>query len=238
MENTVKTDEKDYQAEALFLVTRHGQTMEERDWLEKRLAGSWVYTVDDAIRDLDNLTVSYEGERVQSSNISNPTERIALKITSTDYMQRKQRKLDAEKQWAEGHLAYCNWKVSLMETVLRERLDKRTRGIFKKCMVEGWTYRHMQRSYKGRLSNSQITDAKQKMILAAADQLKVVAGFEPDNAYLKMLIQETAEAFKEETEETNGKTKETAAGGGCGQPETAEGDREGVSEPQRPGQGI
>ena len=85
-----------YLKEALFLAESYTKMLEEREWLQKRIAGNWTYTKEMAIAELDSITVAYDNERVQSSNISNPTERIAMKLTD-EYMARKQAEMNAER---------------------------------------------------------------------------------------------------------------------------------------------
>ena len=118
-----------YMKEALLLANSYTQMLAERERLKKRLAGSWVYTKTMAIEELDSITVAYEGGRVQSSNISNPTERIALKLTD-EYMARKQREMDAAKAACERDLEYVNWKIGVVETVMNERMKKIQKAAF------------------------------------------------------------------------------------------------------------
>ena len=74
-------NESRFLREALFLANSYTWMLKRREDLEQRLAGSWKYTKDMAIEELDSITIAYGKERVQSSNISNPTERIAMKLT-------------------------------------------------------------------------------------------------------------------------------------------------------------
>ena len=70
-------EEYPYKEEALYLAQHYKQFLAERDRLKALLDGdNWTYTTEMAITDLDNLTVSYDHDRVQSSNISNPVQRI------------------------------------------------------------------------------------------------------------------------------------------------------------------
>ena len=148
-ESADQTDKQDqevqYMSEALFLANSYTRMLEERDSLERKLAGSWVYTKDMAIADLNNISVSYDGERVQSSNISNPTERIVLKINDERYMARKQAEMDAEKAACARELKYVSWKVGVVKTAVRERMSDELQDMFTLQYKGHKTYRETQR---------------------------------------------------------------------------------------------
>lgn len=214
MENLMKTVGQtadtvvmDFQGEALFLARHYGTLLREQARLKTMLEGSWEYTTDDAIAELDNLSVSYDRERVQSSNISNPVERIAMKVADPVFMARKQKEKDRQRAWCEEEYRYTLWQIGMIETAMRERMEKRNRGIFKKCFAEGWTYREMRERYKGSLSPSQITRAKEMAIEALADQLRVVHSFEAGEPFEQRLTMEARKYWREVQDGENKKNQ-------------------------------
>ena len=210
------TEGNPYQEEALFLAKSCPAFQKERDWLMSRLAGSWVYTVDDAIRDLDNITVSYEGERVQSSNISNPTERIALKITSTDYMARKQREMDAEKKWCEERLQYLTWGIGVVDTAMKERMTAKERAIFQRLFFREKTYREIRQAYKGKLYDHQISTCRKAALEAIADEINLCSYTEEAHQVVR-LTAEWKEEQRKHAEAECGQAEEAGADSGCGE---------------------
>lgn len=210
------TEENPYQEGALFLAKSCPTFQKERDWLMSRLAGSWVYTVDDAIHDLDNITVSYEGERVQSSNISNPTERIALKITSTDYMARKQREMDAEKKWCEERLQYLTWGIGVVDTAMKERMTAKERAIFQRLFFREKTYREIRQAYKGKLYDRQISTCRKAALEAVADEINL-RSYTEEAHQVARLTAEWKEEQRKHAEAECGQAEETGADSGCGE---------------------
>ena len=68
----------DFLALALFLAQSYGQMLKDRGQLKAVIdAGVPIYTKEMALRDLASISIDYESERVQTSNISN----IPLRIT-------------------------------------------------------------------------------------------------------------------------------------------------------------
>ena len=211
MDNNATTAELQYLDEALFLAQFYGRMLKDRDRLKAMLEGSWEYTIDDAIAEMDSITVSYDHERVQSSNISNPVERIVMKAADPVFMARKQREKDQQRSWCEKEYQYTLWKIGLVESAMREGMDKRTRGIFKRAFVDGWTYEHMRKSYTGSLYDWQIAKAKEQSVKAIHDQILIVRSFEPDSMYVRKLTKEVQECF--EMEDNHGKTEENPTEG-------------------------
>ena len=69
----------DFLALALFLAKSYGQMLKERERLKAVIdAGVPIYTKEMALRDLASVSIDYESERVQTSNISNKPASIAL----------------------------------------------------------------------------------------------------------------------------------------------------------------
>lgn len=59
MDNNATTVEQQYLDEALFLAKSYGFMLKDRDRLKKMLDGSWEYTIDDTIAEMDSITVLY-----------------------------------------------------------------------------------------------------------------------------------------------------------------------------------
>ena len=68
----------DFLVLALFLAQSYGQMLKDRERLKAVIdAGVPIYTKEMAFRDLASISIDYESERVQTSNISN----VPLRIT-------------------------------------------------------------------------------------------------------------------------------------------------------------
>ena len=69
----------DFLVLALFLAQSYGQMLKDRERLKAVIdAGVPIYTKEMALRDLASISIDYESERVQTSNISNKPASIAL----------------------------------------------------------------------------------------------------------------------------------------------------------------
>ena len=182
-----------YMAEALFLAESYTQMLKFRDALKKRLAGSWVYTIDMAISDLDSITVSYESERVQSSNISKPTERIALKLTD-EYLARKQTEMDAEKAAIVRELDYVSWKIEVAETVWKERAKGLEKSLFQLLFYQHKTYREAEeillRKKNMRLQDCSIAAIKTKIWMLFEKEIEFRYQDEEERHFVEMLAAE------------------------------------------------
>ena len=193
-ENQVSPDAPKYMAEALFLAESYTQMLKFRDALKKRLAGSWVYTIDMAISDLDSITVSYESERVQSSNISKPTERIALKLTD-EYLARKQTEMDAEKAAIVRELDYVSWKIEVAETVWKERAKGLEKSLFQLLFYQHKTYREAEeillRKKNMRLQDCSIAAIKTKIWMLFEKEIEFRYQDEEERHFVEMLAAET-----------------------------------------------
>lgn len=195
-----KAAEPQYMKEALLLATTYTKMLSERDWLKQRIAGSWEYTKTMAIADLDNITVSYEGERVQSSNISKPTERIALKLTD-EYMARKQAEMDAERDALVRHLEYVNWKIEVVETVWHERMKEMQSAVFTLIFVGHKTYKEaetiIRKKKKKAMVNRNISEIKNQIWELFIKELSLRSRCAEQGEKMKCLKREAEEEFHE-----------------------------------------
>lgn len=189
--------ETNYLKAAMFLADSYPGLLETRAELEKRISGSWVYTMNMAIADLNNLTVSYEGEHVQSSNISNPTERIALKLTD-EYMAKKQREMDAEKAACINELLYVSWKIDTVETAVKERLNQEHKDIFTLLFKGHKTYNEaksiLYRKRGEKRYNRNLAEAKTKIWNAIIQELEFSSTTVRNSAFLDRLCREAEDS--------------------------------------------
>lgn len=203
--------EVQYMTEALFLANSYAQLDETRKTLEKRLAGSWVYTKDMAIADLNNISVSYDGERVQSSNISNPTERTVLKINDERYMARKQAEMDAEKAACVRELEYVSWKAGVVETAVRERMGAELRSMFTLHYKGHKTYRETQRILLKRRGknayNDKIYRQKNDCVKMISRELELRSQLGTEEQFMRMLHAEVLEVLKALETDSNSNTQ-------------------------------
>lgn len=194
------TDSK-YMRGAKLLAEDYTRMLDEQKRLQKRLAGSWVYTIDMAIDELNNITVSYESERVQSSNISNPTERIALKLTDA-YMAKKQKEMDAEREACAMELDYVNWKVGVVEAVIKERLDDELKDIFTLQYKGHKTYEEtqdiLQKKRKRSASRKKIIRQKREILELLSKELELRESVDDDRRYINILCRDAELAEREE----------------------------------------
>ena len=200
-ESMKPTESPKYMAEALLLANSYTKMLEERSRLEKLLAGSWVYTKDMAIDELDNITVSYEGERVQTSNISNPTERIALKLTD-EFMAQKQAEMDAERNAVASELEYLDWKIGVVETVWHERMKGTQKSVFQLIYYQHKTFMEaksiMLRRKKTKLYNRNLVHIKAQLWPLFDKEICFCAQSESEAKYVEMLTEEVREKLEGE----------------------------------------
>lgn len=176
---------------ALFLAKSYGQMLKDREQLQSVLdAGVPIYTKEMAIRDLSSVSIDYETDRVQISNISN----IPLRITELldhGYVEKMNRRLRREMDESVKEYGYLCWKIEVVETAMRERMDQRERAIFERMFARGKSYREICKAYKrGTLHNKQVSQIKQRCLQAIANHLKNISSFPVYSEYMKELLRE------------------------------------------------
>ena len=176
---------------ALFLAKSYGQMLKDRERLQSMLdAGVPIYTKEMAIRDLSSVSIDYETDRVQISNISNVPLRIA-ELLDHGYVEKMNRKLRREMDESVKEYGYLCWKIALVETAMRERMDKKEQAIFERMFARGKSYRQVCKAYKkGTLHNKQVSQIKQRCLQAIANHLKNITSFPVYSEYMKELLQE------------------------------------------------
>lgn len=175
---------------AMKLAADYPFLLKEHDRLIQRLDGNWAYTKEMAIADLDSLTVSYDMERVQSSNISNPSERIALMLTD-EYMRRKQEEYNREHDRCLQECEYVDWKLDTIETAIRERMDGLQRRVFRLVFVQGLTFRETREILGDKACNRKIVDTKKMIWQQISKELQAQAL--TNSRYIKRLMTEETE---------------------------------------------
>ncbi len=195
---TAEANEPRFLKEALFLAESYTDMLERRDWLQKRIAGSWIYTKEMAIAELDNITVSYENERVQSSNISNPTERIALKLTD-EFMARKQAEMNAEREACISELAYMDWKIEVVETVWHERMKETQRAVFQLLYYQHKTFKEAEstllRKKNKKFYDCSLVAVKEKLWVLFEKEIEFRIQSADERPFVEQLTAEANQAF-------------------------------------------
>ena len=168
----------DFAGLALFLARSYGQMLRDREYLEKVIdIGVPQYTKEMAIRELSSVSVNYESERVQTSNISRIPERIT-ELLDNGYVEKMNRRLQREMEETVQNHAYLCWKIEVVETAMRERMDEMEQAVFTRIFVRGKSYRQICKAYKkGTMHNKQVLQMKKNGIRAIAEHLKNVACF-------------------------------------------------------------
>lgn len=186
----------DFPELALFLAKSYGQMLKDQERLKAVIdAGVPIYTKEMALRDLASVSIAYESERVQTSNISN----IPLRITELldhGYVEKMNRKLRREMDESVKEYGYLCWKIEVVETAMRERMDKKERAIFERMFTKGKSYRQVCKAYKkGTLHNNQLHILRVRCLQALANHLKNLSSFPVYVQYMKQLQEE----FQEES---------------------------------------
>ena len=165
----------DFTGLALFLAQSYGQMLRDREYLKKVIdAGVPQYTKEMAIRELSSVSVNYESERVQTSNISRIPERIT-ELLDNGYVEKMNRRLQREKEETVQDHAYLCWKIEVVETAMRERMDEMEQAVFTRIFVRGYTFAQVKKAYRKRLHNAQICKYKAAALRAIADEIALVS---------------------------------------------------------------
>ncbi len=197
--SAVEPETLQYMKEAVLLANSYTQMLQERDLLKRQLAGSWIYTKEMAIADLDSITISYDGERVQSSNISNPTERIAMKLTDK-YLAQKQAEMDAAKEECKKDLEYLEWKIEVVETVWHERAKGLQRSVFQLLFYQHKTFKEAEdilfRKKNKQMCNRSIIAVKKKLWRMFDKEISFRSCDSNERKYVEMLVVESQRVYR------------------------------------------
>lgn len=165
--------EERFLQEALLLAGRYSETVKERDQLRDLMAGNFEYTEDMAIHDLISGAVSYDTERVQTSNISNQPERIAI-LLDNGFVWKERLRIREEARKQQAKLDQMNREIGIVEVAMNERMDDRTKAVFRCLYIEHRPWSKVKDEYGNRLKPQQISDAREKAIEAIAEEIMSV----------------------------------------------------------------
>lgn len=185
---------KDHPAAALYLASSYGNMLKEKAYIEKVLSGEYRYTEDDALMELISTTAaagSDTGVRVQASNISNTTERIGM-LLAGGFVERRNREILREVIEDKAGQAYLYWKLDVVETAMRERMDSMERAVFKRLFVKHMTYKQIREACKKeKLFDRSINDRRKSALLMIEREIRLREGaFEDGKMYTDRLMQE------------------------------------------------
>lgn len=165
--------EERFLREALLLAGRYSDNVDMQKQLRDLMLGNFEYTEDMAIQDLIGGAVRYDTERVQTSNISNQPERIAILLDNGYVWKEKQRiREEARKQQAE--LDRLNREIGIVEVAMNERMDDRTRAVFRCLYIERRPWSRVCDENRNHLDDQQIRRARNKAILCIAEEIAAV----------------------------------------------------------------
>lgn len=161
--------EERFLQEALLLAESYSMILIEQKDLHDLLTGNFVYTEDMAIQELMGGG-QQEGERVQTSNISNIPERIAILLADGFVeKQRARMRREAQQQILE-YRQLCD-KIQIVETAMAERMDARTRAVFRCLYIERKPWSRVRDEYGNHLAGQQIKNARDAGIIALAKEM-------------------------------------------------------------------
>lgn len=188
---------RDYPAAALYLASSYGNMLKEKAYIEKVLSGEYRYTEDDALMELISTTAAVgtdTGIRVQASNISNTTERIGL-LLAGGFVERRNREIFREVMEDRDGQSYLCWKLDVIETAMRERMDSMERAVFKRLFVKHMTYKQIREACKKeKLFDRSINDRRKSALLMIEREIRLREGaFEDGKMYTDRLMQECRE---------------------------------------------
>ena len=170
---TYKIDER-YIEEALLLAGRYSESVKRRDQLRNLMTGNFEYTKDMAIRDLIGGGVRYDTERVQTSNISNQPERIAI-LLDNDFVWKERRRIQEEARKYKMELDILNRELAVIEVAMSERMDVRTRAVFRCLYIEHLPWSRVKDEFSNHLKPQQISKARNAAIRAIAEEIMSLA---------------------------------------------------------------
>lgn len=188
-----KPEEAFFQEAALFLAETYGRMLDEREQLKTVIdAGVIPYTEEMAIRDLSAVSVECNIGRVQTGNISNIPERIAV-LLDCGYVEEMNRRLNREMDEIVKEHSYVCWKIEIVETAVRERMTRMQRAIFIRIFVKHLSMRQIRKNYKKSIEFRKIRAERDGAVSSIAEELELVSSLcGSDCGYVRRLGAETA----------------------------------------------
>lgn len=160
-----------YYVDALLLAGQYADMLREKEYYEKAFAGVQLYTTEMAIDELSGSAYS-DSERVQTSNISKPTERIAL-LLADGYVERKNAEIVQELLTQGAEYDDLCKKIDIIEVAMRERMEDRTRTVFLQLYAEEKKYSRVRYDCSNKCHNLVIQREKEKALAAIAEELEL-----------------------------------------------------------------
>lgn len=161
--------EERFLQEALLLAGSYKSNVQDKKYLEDMMAGNFEYTEDMAIDDLMGGG-QQDGERVQTSNISNQPERIAILLMS-GYVEKQKARMQKEAQeQMDEYLELCR-QILIVDTAIAERMDARTQAVFRCLYIEKQPWSRVRDEYGNHLENKAISRCREKAINAIAKEI-------------------------------------------------------------------
>ena len=164
--------EERFLTEALLLAGSYSDAAKEKKQLQDLMTGEFEYTEDMAIQDLIGGG-QQEGERVQTSNISNIPERVAV-LLAEGYVEKQKSRMQTEAQSRMNEYRKLCEQVEIVETAMNERMDDRTRAVFRYLFIEHRAWSAVRDEHGNGLRPQQIADAREKAIEAIAEELSLI----------------------------------------------------------------
>lgn len=161
--------EERFLTEALFLAGSYSAAVKEKKQLQDLMTGIFEYTEDMAIQDLTGGG-QQEGERVQTSNISNIPEKVAI-LLADGYVEKQKYRMQREAQGRMNEYRKLCEQVEIVETAMNERMDDRTRAVFQCLFIDHKVWSAVRDEHGNRLQPQQISEARDKAINAIAEEL-------------------------------------------------------------------
>lgn len=161
--------EERFLTEALLLAGSYADVVKEKKQLQDLMTGAFEYTEDMAIQDLIGGG-QQEGERVQTSNISNIPERAAI-LLADGYVEKQKYRMQREAQSRMNEYRKLCEQVEIVETAMHERMDDRARAVFQCLFIEHRAWSAVRDEHGNCLRPQQIADAREKAIEAIAEEL-------------------------------------------------------------------
>lgn len=168
--------EERFLRDARLLAESYSSILTEHRELKNLLTGNFVYTENMAIQELLGGGQK-EGERVQNSNISNIPERIAI-LLADGYVEKKRKRMQREAaEHIDEYRELCR-KIEVVETAMAERMDARTRAVFRCLYIEKRAWSRVKDEYGNHLARQQIANGRDKAVSAIAEELELTEQLE------------------------------------------------------------
>lgn len=164
--------EERFLTEALLLAGSYADAVKEKKQLQDLMTGAFEYTEDMAIQDLIGGG-QQEGERVQTSNISNIPERAAI-LLADGYVEKQKYRMQREAQSRMREYRKLCEQVEIVETAMHERMDDRARAVFQCLFVEHRAWSAVRDEHGNRLEKKAVLRCKNKIVAAIAQEIMAV----------------------------------------------------------------